>query len=140
MDDLDTINSVENKPYILGNATIDLVNNDIACTLLELELNNDETTIDIKYTILTQGEPYPVKRSAPQSTNGAANAAALTDNIVYVLGTSTTSFTKAVAYTDQYCSIPFNGGNAWYKIQSENLVNYRVYFINTFGVCSVTGP
>ena len=95
MDDLDTINSVENKPYILGNATIDLVNNDIACTLLELELNNDETTIDIKYTILTQGEPYPVKRSAPQSTNGAANAAALTDNIVYVLGTSTTSFTKA---------------------------------------------
>jgi hypothetical protein len=140
IDDLDTTNSVQNKPYILGNATIDLVNNDIACTLLELELNNDETTIDIKYTIETQGEPYPVKRSAPQSTNGAANAAPLTDNIVYVLGNSTTSFTKARAYTDRYCSVPFNGGNAWYKIQSENLVNFRIYFINTLGVCSVTGP
>jgi hypothetical protein len=140
MDDLDTTNSVENKPYIIGNSTIDLVNNDIACTLLELELNNDETTIDTKYTILTQGEPYPVKRSAPQASQSAANTASLTDNIVYILGNSTTSFTKAVAYTDQYCSVPFNGGNSWYKIQSENLVNFRVFYINTVGLCSVTGP
>lgn len=140
VDDLDSINSVENKPYILGNSTIDLVNNQVDCTLLELDINNNATTIDIEYTIETQGEPYPVKRSAPQTTQTAANIAALTDNIVYVLGNSTTSYTKAVAYTDKYCSIPFNGGNAWYKVQSENLVNYRVYYINAVGLCSVTGP
>lgn len=140
MDDLDVTNSVQNKPYILGNSTIDLVNNDIKCTLLELELNNTQATIDTKYTIVTQGEPYPVKRSAPQLTQTAANLASLTDNIVYVIGNSTTTYTKAIAYTDQYCSIPFNGGNSWYKIQSENLVNYRIYYINTVGLCSVTGP
>lgn len=140
MDDLDTVNSIEGKPYILGNSTIDLVNNQVNGTLLELDINNDETTIDIEYTIETQGEPYPVQRSAPQTTQSAANIASLTSNIVYVLGNSTTSYTKAVAYTDKYCSIPFNGGNAWYKIQSENLVNTRVYYINTVGLCSVTGP
>lgn len=140
MDDLDTINSVQNKPYILGNSTIDFVNNQVNATLLELDIDNEETTIDIEYTIQTQGEPYPVQRSAPQSTQSAANLASLTSNIVYVLGNSTTSYTKAVAYIDKYCSIPFNGGNAWYKIQSENLVNTRVYFINTVGLCSVTGP
>jgi len=140
MDDSDVVNSIQGKPYILGNSTIDLVNNDVACTLLELEQNNDETTIVTNYTIETQGEPYPVQRSAPQVTQSAANLASLTSNIVYVLGNSTTSYTKAVAYTDKYCSIPFNGGNAWYKIQSENLINTRVYYINTVGLCSVTGP
>lgn len=140
MDDLDTVNSIEGKPYILGNSTIDLVNNQVNCTLLELDINNDETTIDIEYTIETQGEPYPVQRSAPQVTQSAANIASLTSNIVYILGNSTTSYTKAVAYTDKYCSIPFDGGNAWYKVQSENLVNTRVYYINTVGLCSVTGP
>lgn len=140
MDDLDTVNSIEGKPYILGNSTIDLVNNQVNGTLLELDINNDETTIDIEYTIETQGEPYPVQRSAPQTTQSAANLASLTSAIVYVLGNSTTSYTKAVAYTDKYCSTPFNGGNAWYKIQSENLVNTRVYYINTVGLCSVTGP
>lgn len=140
MNDLDTINSVQNKPYILGNSTIDFVNNQVNATLLELDIDNEETTIDIEYTIETQGEPYPVKRSDPKSTQSAANIASLTTNIVYVLGNSTSAYTKAIAYVDKYCSVPFNGGNAWYKIQSENLVNTRVYFINTVGLCSVTGP
>lgn len=140
MDDLDTVNSVEGKPYILGNSTIDLVNNQVNCTLLELDINNDETTIDIEYTIDTQGDPYPVKRSAPQSTQSAANVASLTDNVLYILGNSTTSYSKAVAYTDKYCSITFDGDNAWYKVQTENLVNYRVYFIRPNGICDVNDP
>lgn len=140
MTDLDNVNSVEDKPYILGNTTISLVNNEAQVTLLELERNTTPTTITIDYSVETQGTPYPLKRSLPQSTNTAANIAPLTDNIVYIIGNSTSAYSKAVAYTDQYCSIPFNGNNAWYKIQGVNLINYRVYFIRPNGICDVNDP
>ena len=140
MIDTDTINSVNNNPYIIGNATIDLVNNECSATLLELEQNTTLTTVTVDYTIETQGSPYPLKRSLPQSTNTAANLASLTNNIIYILGNSTSAYSKAIAYTDQYCSVIFNGNDAWYKIQRNNLIDTRIYFIRPDGVCYVNDP
>lgn len=140
MDDLDTINSVDGKPYIIGNSTISLVGNEIQATLLELERNTTPTTINIDYSIETQGSPYPIKRSLPQLTNTAANLAPLTDNIIYILGNSTSAYSKAVAYTDKYCSEIFDGDDAWYKIQRNNLIDTRIYFIRPNGICYVNDP
>lgn len=140
MTDTDTINSVQNKSYIMGSSTISLINNEAQTTLLELEKNNASTTINVDYTIETQGSPYPVKRSLPQTTRQGAVLADLSNNIVYVLGNSTTAYVGAVVYTDQYCSVRFNGNNSWYKIQAENLISYKIYFINPNGVCYVSDP
>jgi hypothetical protein len=140
MTDTNIVNSVQDKSYIIGNSTINLVNNESQSTLLELEKNSTATTIDINYTIETQGSPYPVKRSLPKTTRPAAVLADLTDNILYILGQSSTAYAGAKAYTDQYCSVLFNGNNAWYKVQSENLINYRIYFIAPNGVCYVNDP
>lgn len=124
-DDTDTINSVSNKNFILGNSTLNLISNESQSTLLDINENNITTTLTTTYEDTNPARVFGQQRSNGQTTYAGALAAALTSNVLYRSG--------ATYYTDRNLAYKFNGGNLYYKILSQNLVQTNVNHINTVG-------
>lgn len=123
--DTDVVNSVEDKSFILGNSTLNLISNESQSTLLDINPNNITTTLTTTYEDTNPARVFGQQRSNGQTTYAGALAAALTSNVLYRRGST--------YYTDRNLAYKFNGGNLYYKIQSQNLVQTNVNHINNVG-------
>lgn len=124
-DDTDIINSVEGKSFILGNSTLNLINNEIQSTLLDINKNNVTTTLTTTYEDTNPARIFAQRRSNSETTYLGALAAPLTDNVLYRSG--------ATYYTDRNLAHKFNGGSLYYKILGQNLTQTNVNRINNVG-------
>lgn len=129
--------SVQGKKYILGNSTLDLFNNTVQSTLLEISDLNPDTTLQTNYTSTSQtGGPAPSgrNRSTGYLTSVEAYAAALTEFKVYLVqGDYYSPSVGDVYYTDATFITPFNGAALWWKIMVDD-VSFRAFKISSSGV------
>ena len=123
--DTDTVNSVEGKKYILGNSNINIVNAEIQSTLLEITDANATVTMTTTYEDTNPQRIFGRYRSNGETTSAGANAAPLTTNKIYQGG--------GFFYTDRNLAHPFNGGNLYYKVESENIVQWAIWHISPTG-------
>jgi hypothetical protein len=128
--------SVENKQYMIGNSTIDLFNDTIQATLLDINSENVEANI---YEIIssTSTPPYTPSvshlRSNGYLTSADAYAGILTESILYTLGGITDPDYGDVFYEDGDGAVPFDGEYLWYKVVTT-FPNTKVYQIRIDGV------
>lgn len=127
--------SVNNKKYVIGNSTMDLPNDIITATLLDINTNNIETTMTTIYdskTLTTEITGYGHFRSTGFLTREEAYAAPLTSNIVYLedIGVPTLG---DVFYTDEILNNPFNGAALWWKVLVTDTY-FQAYKISSSGV------
>ncbi len=110
--------SVENKNYIIGNSTIDLPNDVITATLLDINPDNIETTMTTVYdsnSLPTEITGYSHVRSNGYLTKEAALAAPLTGNVVYLADIGVPSVGDFF-YASEYLTVGFNGANIWWRV------------------------
>jgi hypothetical protein len=128
--------SVSSKKYMVGNTTIDLFNDIIQGTLLDINDQNIEANV---YEIINSNSkpPYALGnshlRSNSYETSAEAADGTLTTDLIYTLSTITTPDIGDVFYFDQDCAIPFDGGYLWYKVVTV-FPNTNVYQIRIDGV------
>ena len=110
--------SVQNKSYIIGNSTIDLPNDVITATLLDINPDNVETTMTTIYdsnSLPTNVTGFSHVRSNGYITKEAALAAPLTSNLVYLESAGVPSVGDFFYQTD-LLSVGFNGAGIWWKV------------------------
>jgi hypothetical protein len=110
--------TVENKSYIIGNSTIDLPNDVITATLLDINPENVETTMRTIYdsnNLPTEITGYSHFRSNGYLTKEAALAAPLTSNVVYLEDIGVPSVGDFF-YQTELLIVGFNGANIWWKV------------------------
>jgi hypothetical protein len=110
--------SVQNKSYIIGNSTIDLPNDVITATLLDINPDNVETTMTTIYdsnSLPTSVTGFAHFRSNGYITKEAALAAPLTSNLVYLENAGVPSVGDFFYQTD-LLTIGFNGAGIWWKV------------------------
>ena len=110
--------SVQNKSYIIGNSTIDLPNDVITATLLDINPDNVETTMTTIYdsnSLPTNVTGFSHVRSNGYITKEAALAAPLTSNLVYLENAGVPSVGDFFYQTD-LLSVGFNGAGIWWKV------------------------
>jgi hypothetical protein len=110
--------TVENKSYIIGNSTIDLPNDVITATLLDINPDNVETTMRTIYdsnNLPTEVTGYSHFRSNGYLTKEAALAAPLTSNVVYLADIGVPSVGDFF-YASEFLTVGFNGANIWWKV------------------------
>jgi hypothetical protein len=110
--------SVNNKKYIIGNSTIDLPNDVITATLLDINPENVETTMRTIYdsnNLPTEVTGYSHFRSNGYLTKEAALAAPLTSNVVYLEDIGVPSVGDFF-YTSELLIVGFNGAGIWWKV------------------------
>jgi hypothetical protein len=110
--------SVNDKRYIIGNSTIDLPNDVIAATLLEVNPNNVTTTMTTIYDsnkLSTAETGYGHFRSNGYLTKELAYAAPLTSNLIYLEDIGVPSIGDFF-YTNDLLNVGFNGANIWWKV------------------------
>jgi hypothetical protein len=110
--------SVTNKSYIIGNSTMDLPNDVITATLLDINPNNVETTMTTIYDsnrLPTEVTGFAHVRSNGYITKEAALAAPLTSNLVYLDQAGVPSIGDFF-YQSDLLSVGFNGANIWWKV------------------------
>ena len=113
--------SVNSKKYILGNSTIDLFNDVIQATLLDINNENIETTLTTTYsdnTLSNAVTGYGHLRSTAYFTKEEAYAAPYTTFLVYNNLAVGLPSVGSYYYTDSTFYTPFNGANLWWKIQT----------------------
>jgi hypothetical protein len=139
-DDTDPVQiSVNNKKYILGNCTIDMPNDRVAATLLELNPTNLPMTLSTIYSSKVAGEggggiQLGRNRSTGFVTREAAYAAPLTTNKVFLTqGDFYSPSIGDVYYVDTNFITPFNGAALWWKVL-VNDVSFRAFKISSSGV------
>lgn len=113
--------SVNSKKYILGNSTIDLFNDVIQATLLDINNENIETTLTTTYsdnTLSNAVTGYGHLRSTAYFTREEAYAAPYTTFLVYNNLAVGLPSVGSYYYTDSTFYTPFNGANLWWKIQT----------------------
>jgi len=130
--DTDTVNSVASNKYLIGNSTFNLVSNEIQATLLDINDNNISTTLTTTYVNNNPARVFGRQRSLGQTTSAAALAASLTSNIIYQSGDR--------FYIDSNVSLTFNGGNLYYKVQSEDVVSTSIFHIDPTGKIIAFSP
>ena len=127
--------SVNDKKYILGNSTIDLFNDVIQATLLDINNENIETTLTTTYsdnTLSNQVTGYGHLRSTAYFTREEAYAAPYTTFLVYndlAIGLPSVG---DYYYQDATFYTPFNGANLWWRIQTGP-VDYAAFKISGLG-------
>jgi hypothetical protein len=130
--------SVNTKKYILGNSTIDLPNNVISATLIDINDGNIATTFVTKYNTnglsATSSTPssYGHYRSDGKLTREEAYAAPLTLNSIY-LPTPDTPSLGSVYYTSDSLLTTFNGASLWWKVMTTDS-SWRAIKISSSGV------
>ena len=110
--------SVNNKKYIIGNSTIDLPNDVITATLLDINPENVETTMTTIYdsnSLPTEVTGFAHFRSNGYVTKEAALAAPLTSNLVYLEQAGVPSVGDFF-YQSELLIVGFNGANIWWKV------------------------
>lgn len=110
--------SVQNKSYIIGNSTIDLPNDVISATLLDINPDNVETTMTTIYdsnSLPTEVTGYSHVRSNGYITKEAALAAPLTSNLVYLEQAGVPSVGDFF-YNNELLIVGFNGAGIWWKV------------------------
>lgn len=128
--------SVTNKQYMIGNSTMDLFNDTIQATLLDINSENVNANI---YEVInsTSTPPYTPSvshlRSNGYLTSAEAYAGTLTDSVIYTLNGITDPDYGDVFYEDSDGGITFNGEYLWYKVVTT-FPNTKVYQIRIDGV------
>lgn len=110
--------SVQNKSYIIGNSTIDLPNDVISATLLDINPDNVETTMTTIYdsnNLATEITGFAHFRSNGYITKEAALAAPLTSNLVYLEQAGVPSVGDFF-YQSELLIVGFNGAGIWWKV------------------------
>jgi hypothetical protein len=110
--------SVNNKKYIIGNSTMDLPNDIITATLLDINPENVETTMTTIYdsnSLPTEVTGFAHFRSNGYITKEAALAAPLTSNLVYLEQAGVPSVGDFF-YQSELLIVGFNGANIWWKV------------------------
>ena len=110
--------SVNSKRYILGNSNIDLPNDVITATLLDINPNNIESTLTTIYNsnpLSTAVTGFGHFRSNGFLTKEAAYAATLTSNLVYLDQAGVPSIGDFF-YASEFLTVGFNGANIWWKV------------------------
>lgn len=130
--------SVNDKKYILGNSTIDLFNDTIQATLLEISDLNPITSLQTTYTSTsnTGTGPAPIGRNRSNGylTKEEAYAAALTEFKVYLVqGDYYTPSVGDVYYVDNTFITPFNGAALWWKIMTTD-TSFKAFKISSSGI------
>ena len=134
-DDPPQIN-VDNKNYIIGNSTIDLFNDTIQATLLDINRNNIDSVV---YEVVnsTSNPPYafglPHLRSDGYLTSAEAAGASLTTINIYTEAYLPTPDIGDVFYENEDLSNVFAGSYLWYKVVTV-FPNTKVYQIRIDGV------
>ena len=127
--------SVNDKKYVIGNSTMDLPNDVITATLLDINVNNIETTMTTIYdsnNLSTAITGYGHFRSTGFLTKEEAYAAPLTSNLIYLedIGVPTIG---DVFYTSDTLGTPFNGAALWWKVLVTE-TSFQAYKISSSGV------
>jgi hypothetical protein len=128
--------SVEDKKYILGNSTIDLFNDTIQCTLLDINNENIVTTLTTTYANNNlSGELASSShlRSTAYFTREEAYAAPFTTFVVYNDLPIGIPSVGDVYYADVTLTTPFNGAALWWKIQTGP-VDFAAFKISSSGI------
>ena len=126
--------SVNDKRYIIGNSTIDLPNDIIAATLLEINPSNVSTTMTTIYDsnlLSTAITGYGHFRSNGFITKEAALAAPLTSNLLYLEDIGVPSIGDFF-YTNEFLNVGFNGANIWWKVLVTDIY-FQAYRISGAG-------
>jgi len=135
-DDTDPVQiSVEDKKYIVGNTTMDLFNDDIQTSLLEItDLDNPNAVVVTKYdssVINPETESFVRYRSEGYESGAEAAAASVGSDFVYSDSNNQNPPVGYLFYTNDTLSIPFNGSFLWYKIDLDPAIH--VYKISSEG-------
>jgi len=126
--------NVSAKKYMIGNSTIDLFNNTIKATLLDINNTNIETTLATRYftnTLQPITTGYGHLRSTAYFTREAAFAAPLTTFLIY----NNTNGAPSVGdryYSDEDLINGFNGASLWWRVMNDAL-SYHAYKISSSG-------
>jgi hypothetical protein len=127
--------NVSSKSYMVGNTTIDLFNNTIKTTLLDINSSNlDSYSLQTKYftnNLHTTNTGYGHLRSSAYATREAAYAAPLTTNLIYNNTTGAPSVGDRY-YTDENLISGFNGANLWWRVMND-VLSYHAYKISSSG-------
>jgi hypothetical protein len=126
--------SVNNKKYVIGNSTMDLPNDVITATLLDINAANIETTMTTIYdsnNLTTEITGYSHFRSTAYMTKELAYAAPLTSNVIYLENIGVPSIGD-VYYTDETLGTPFNGAMLWWKVMTTD-VSFQAFKISSSG-------
>ena len=110
--------SVTNKKYILGNSNIDLPNDVITATLLEINPDNIESTLTTIYNsnpFSTEETGFGHFRSNGFLTKELALASTLTSNLIYLDQIGVPSVGDFF-YASEFLTVGFNGANIWWKV------------------------
>jgi hypothetical protein len=110
--------TVANKKYIIGNSTMDLPNDVITATLLDINPENIETTMTTIYdsnNLPTEVTGYSHVRSNGYLTKEAALAAPLTSNVVYLEQAGVPSVGDFF-YQNEFLFVGFNGAGIWWRV------------------------
>jgi hypothetical protein len=110
--------SVQNKKYIIGNSTLDLPNDVITATLLDINPENIETTMTTIYdsnNLPTEVTGFSHVRSNGYITKEAALAAPFTSNLVYLEQIGVPSVGDFF-YQNEFLFVGFNGANIWWRV------------------------
>ena len=126
--------SVNNKKYVIGNSTMDLPNDIISATLLDININNVETTMTTIYdsnNLPTTITGYSHVRSNGYTTKEAALAAPLTSNLVYLEQAGVPSIGDFF-YQTELLIVGFNGAGIWWKVLVTDTY-FQAYRISSAG-------
>jgi hypothetical protein len=133
--------TVQNKSYIIGNSTIDLPNDVITATLLDINPENVETTMRTIYdsnNLPTEVTGYSHFRSNGYLTKEAALVGPLTSNVVYLEDIGVPSVGDFF-YQSEFLTVGFNGANIWWRVLVTDTYSqaYRISgageILETFG-------
>ena len=127
--------NVEDKKYIIANSTIDLPNNVIQGTFLDINNENIDSTVITTYdtnTLTGAVTGFGHYRSTAYFTREAAYAAPLTTYLVYN-GFDGSPSVGQVYYQNEELTLPFNGANLWWKIMIND-TTFRAFKISSVGV------
>jgi hypothetical protein len=126
--------TVQNKSYIIGNSTIDLPNDVITATLLDINPENVETTMRTIYdsnNLPTEVTGYSHFRSNGYLTKEAALAAPLTSNVIYLENIGVPSIGDFF-YQNELLIVGFNGAGIWWKVLVTDTY-FQAYRISSAG-------
>jgi hypothetical protein len=127
--------SVSNKKYILGNSTIDLFNDTIQCTLLDINNENIATTLTTTYSnnnLNGQIAGSGHLRSTAYFTREEAYAAPYTTFVVYNNLEIGVPSVGDFYYSNPELTLGFNGALLWWKI-STGPTSFAAFKISGIG-------
>jgi hypothetical protein len=135
-DDTDPIQiTVQDKKYIVGSTTMDLFNDVIKTTLLEItDLDNPDAVVTTNYDITVvnpSDEAFVRYRGEGFETGGEAAASTVGSDAVYTTTNDTNPPVGYLFFDNATFTIPFNGSFLWYKLDMDT--ETHVYKISSEG-------